>query len=134
MPMLITILRDVQAKEYRLVRGKAIECASLVGKSFIVSMFPENDCLALSVGKDIFMPHASDVLNLLRDIQQSIVEADDPQSSYLIAAWARVCKVLGDDFKPYLDYVMKPLIATAKVRPDFETLDGMASISIVLRF
>ena len=109
MPLLIGIMRQAVAKEYRLVRGKAIECATLI---------------ALAVGKQIFMPHAQEVLLLLRDIQQTIVDADDPQTAYLISAWARMCKVLGEDFLPYIDYVMKPLLVTAKVRPDFQAIDS----------
>jgi hypothetical protein len=32
MPLLINVLRNANQKEYRLLRGKAMECASLIGK------------------------------------------------------------------------------------------------------
>ena len=30
---------------------------------------------------------------------------DDPQTSYLISAWARMCRILGKDFVQYLPMV-----------------------------
>ncbi|KAF9969006.1 hypothetical protein BGZ65_012375, partial [Modicella reniformis] len=88
MPLLVNVLRQATNKEYRLLRGKAMECASLI---------------ALAVGKEVFAPHAQEFIQLLVQTQTSVTEADDPQVSYLLAAWARVCKVLGRDFVPYLD-------------------------------
>ncbi|KAF9394692.1 hypothetical protein CPC16_010607 [Podila verticillata] len=108
MPLLINVLRQATNKEYRLLRGKAMECASLI---------------ALAVGKEVFAPHAQEFIQLLVQTQASVTEADDPQVSYLLAAWARVCKVLGRDFVPYLDIVMPPLLASAQLKPDFAVLD-----------
>lgn len=53
----------------------------------------------------------------------SVTDSDDPQISYLIASWARVCKVLGADFVPYLPIVMPPLMQSAQLKPDFAILD-----------
>ncbi|CAJ0632852.1 673_t:CDS:10, partial [Entrophospora sp. SA101] len=92
-------------KEYRLLRGKAMECATL------------------AVGKEIFLQNAPEFIQLLTMIQQSVTEPDDPQVSYLIASWARVCKVLGPDFVPYLPTVMPPLLQSAQLKPDFAILD-----------
>ncbi|KAF9103746.1 hypothetical protein BGX27_010397 [Mortierella sp. AM989] len=108
MPLLINVLRQATNPEYRLMRGKAMECASLI---------------ALAVGKEVFAPHAQEFIKLLVQTQSSIVETDDPQASYILAAWARVCKVLGRDFVPYLDIVMPPLLASAQLKPDFAILD-----------
>ncbi|KAF9978604.1 hypothetical protein BGZ73_001520 [Actinomortierella ambigua] len=108
MPLLINVLRQATNKEYRLLRGKAMECASLI---------------ALAVGKEVFAPHANEFIQLLVQTQASVTEADDPQVSYLLAAWARVCKVLGRDFVPYLDIVMPPLLQSAQLKPDFAVLD-----------
>ncbi|KAF9926818.1 hypothetical protein FBU30_003672 [Linnemannia zychae] len=108
MPLLMSVLRQATNPEYRLLRGKAMECASLI---------------ALAVGKEIFAPHAQEFIKLLVKTQTSLVEADDPQTSYLLAAWARVCKVLGPDFVPYLDIVMPPLLTSARLKPDLAILD-----------
>jgi hypothetical protein len=61
---------------------------------------------------------------MLKATQDSISEDDDPQISYLIASWARVCKVLGKDFEPYLQFVMPPLIKSASHKPDFAVMDS----------
>ncbi|KAF9415626.1 hypothetical protein BGZ76_004776, partial [Entomortierella beljakovae] len=108
MPLLMNVLRQASDPEYRLMRGKAMECASLI---------------ALAVGKETFAPHAQEFIKLLVQTQSSIVETDDPQASYILAAWARVCKVLGRDFVPYLDIVMPPLLVSAQLKPDFAVVD-----------
>ena len=50
----------------------------------------------------------------MQQIQSGVTEADDPQASYLLAAWARIAKVLGQDFLPYLETVLGPLLASKK--------------------
>ncbi|CAG8663708.1 8238_t:CDS:10, partial [Funneliformis caledonium] len=77
----------------------------------------------LAVGKEIFTPNAEEFITLLAQTQQSVTEPDDPQISYLIASWARVCKVLGEEFVPYLPIVMPPLLQSAQLKPDFAILD-----------
>ncbi len=79
--------------------------------------------LALAVGKDVFGPNAQEFCTALKVAQDQIQDADDPQSSYLLSAWARVCKVLGEDFAPYLDYVMDSLLKSASLNPDFAIID-----------
>ncbi|KAF9289191.1 hypothetical protein BGZ68_009889 [Mortierella alpina] len=108
MPLLINVLRQATSLEYRLLRGKAMECASLI---------------ALAVGKEVFAPHAQEFIKLLIQTQTSVTEPDDPQASYLLAAWARICRVLGQDFVPYLDIVMPPLLVSAQLKPDFAVVD-----------
>jgi hypothetical protein len=108
MPVLMNFLRMPNQKELRALRGKTMECASLV---------------ALSVGKDIFIPHANEFINLLRETQMGITDPDDPQSSYLLSAWARVCKVLGAEFAPYLEIILPPLLASAQLQADVKAFE-----------
>ncbi|KAI8903813.1 armadillo-type protein [Gorgonomyces haynaldii] len=103
MPVLLNFLQNARDKELRSLRGKTLECASLV---------------ALAVGKDVFQQHAHQFIHLLQETQQSVTDPDDPQSSYLLSAWARVCKVLGTEFAPYLDVILPPLVASAQLKPD----------------
>lgn len=110
MPLLMNILRQANQKEFRLLRGKTLECATLV---------------ALAVGKDVFSPDAAMFVEILKSIQESIKDTDDPQSSYLLSAWARICKVLGHDFAPFLNLVLPPLFASAEVKPDFAVFEGI---------
>ncbi|XP_049976984.1 importin-5-like isoform X2 [Alexandromys fortis] len=104
MPSLKHIVENAVQKELRLLRGKTIECVSLIG---------------LAVGKEKFMQDASDVMQLLLKTQTdfSDMEDDDPQISYMMSAWARMCKILGKEFQQYLPVVMGPLMKTASIRP-----------------
>lgn len=110
MPSLKHIVENGVQKELRLLRGKTIECISLIG---------------LAVGKEKFMPDASAVMQLLLKTQTDFndLEDDDPQISYMISAWARMCKILGKEFQQYLPVVMGPLMKTASIKPEVALLD-----------
>lgn len=108
MPLLFGVLREEQSKEYRLLRAKAMECATLI---------------ALAVGKQRMGPDAIELVQILGAIQAKITDADDPQSSYLLHCWGRMCRVLGTDFVPYLSGVMPPLLALASAKADIQLLD-----------
>ncbi|KAL1022067.1 hypothetical protein UPYG_G00021780 [Umbra pygmaea] len=110
MPSLKHIVENAVQKELRLLRGKTIECISLIG---------------LAVGKEKFMPDASAVMQLLLRTQTDFndLEDDDPQISYMISAWARMCKILGKEFQQYLPVVMGPLMKTASIKPEVALLD-----------
>ncbi|KAI8900835.1 armadillo-type protein [Globomyces pollinis-pini] len=114
MPVLLQILRIPNQKEFRSLKGKALECSSLI---------------ILAVGKEIFYPDSSAFIEVLREIQVSITDADDPQASYLLSAWARICKVLGADFAPYLEFVLPPLLITADSKPEMFALDAEIDVS-----
>ncbi|XP_061745785.1 importin-5 [Nerophis ophidion] len=110
MPSLKHIVENALRKELRLLRGKTIECISLIG---------------LAVGKEKFMPDASAVMQLLLKTQTDFndLDDDDPQISYMISAWARMCKILGKEFQQYLPVVMGPLMKTASIKPEVALLD-----------
>ena len=108
MPLLFNVLKEEQSKEYRLLRAKAMECATLI---------------ALAVGKERMGQDAVVLVQLLGGVQQNIVDDDDPQASYLLHCWGRMCRVLGSDFIPYLPAVMPPLLALAKAKADIQLLD-----------
>lgn len=80
MPCLKYIIQNANKDELKLLRGKTIECVSLIG---------------LAVGHDKFLPDASDVMDMLLKTYGEGTELpdDDPQTSYLITAWSRICKV-----------------------------------------
>eukprot|EP00842_Homolaphlyctis_polyrhiza_P004970 jgi/Hompol1/5474/HPOL_001964-RA len=103
MPILMNIIRNAQTKELRPLRGKTLECATLI---------------AMAVGKEIFMPDVAEFTSVMHQIQAGCTEPDDPLNSYLLGCWARVCKVLGADFAPYMSIVLPPLYASAMLKPD----------------
>ncbi|EGC42195.1 karyopherin [Histoplasma capsulatum var. duboisii H88] len=108
MPLLLNVLNEEQSKEFRILRAKAMECATLI---------------ALAVGKEKMGQDALTLVQLLGNIQQNITDADDPQSSYLLHCWGRMCRVLNQDFVPYLPGVMPPLLQVAAAKADVQILD-----------
>lgn len=108
MPLLVNVLQRENEKEFRLLRAKAMECATLI---------------ALAVGKDRLANDAMTLVNLLATIQTSITDADDPQAQYLMHCWGRMCRVMGHDFLPFLPNVMPPLVELASAKADIQLLD-----------
>ncbi|KAH8595233.1 armadillo-type protein [Bisporella sp. PMI_857] len=108
MPLLFTVLQQENAKEIRLLRAKAMECATLI---------------ALAVGKEALGADSMKLVNVLDTIQKGITDDDDPQAQYLMHCWGRMCRVLGQDFVPFLPNVMPPLIALASSKADIQLLD-----------
>ena len=60
---------------------------------------------------------------------ENIHDADDPQSQYLLHCWGRMCRVLGQDFIPYLPSVMPPLLELAGAKADIQLLDDDEQIA-----
>ncbi|CAA6659084.1 unnamed protein product [Spirodela intermedia] len=103
MPYLKSILMTASDKSRRMLRAKSMECISLVG---------------MAVGKEKFRDDAKQVMEVLMTLQGSQMESDDPTISYMLQAWARLCKCLGKDFLPYMSVVMPPLLQSAQLKPD----------------
>ncbi|KAL6511136.1 hypothetical protein OROGR_022260 [Orobanche gracilis] len=103
MPYLKAILVNATDKSNRMLRAKAMECISLVG---------------MAVGKEKFKEEAKQVMEVLMSLQGSQMGTDDPTTSYMLQAWARLCKCLGQDFLPYMSVVMPPLLQSAQLKPD----------------
>ncbi|KAA8499564.1 Importin-5 [Porphyridium purpureum] len=111
MPLLRKVLTLATGRtELRRLRGKVMECISLIG---------------LSVGREKFVQDAEQVMDILVRTQGRGMDADDPQSFYLMQAYARICRCLKDLFIPYLPYVMPGLLEAAAQKPDIEVLDAL---------
>ncbi|KAF0734185.1 hypothetical protein Ae201684P_003140 [Aphanomyces euteiches] len=86
--------------------GITLECLSLVG---------------LAVGAPVFGAHATEILDVMTQMQHSTQYAhDDILRSYLLQAWARWCKALTNHFAPYLPVVMPSLLDAAMQQAEFE--------------
>ena len=116
MPLLFQVLQQENTKELRLLRAKAMECATLI---------------ALAVGKQRLGNDAMTLVQLLATIQQGIVDADDPQAQYLMHCWGRMCRVLGADFLPFLPSVMPPLLELASAKADIQLLEDEEQVEQV---
>ena len=108
MPYLKAILLNCTDKSNRMLRAKSMECISLVG---------------MAVGKEKFGQDAKEVMDVLMNLQNSPMENDDPMISYMLQAWARLCKCLGQDFLPYMSIVMPPLLHSSQLKPDVTIID-----------
>jgi len=93
MPLLFEIM--AHAKERSMLRAKCLECVSLI---------------SMAVGKEQSREDARRMMGLIAQWQH---DSDDPTFSYTLQAGARLCKCLGEEFLPYLEYVMPPLMAAA---------------------
>lgn len=110
MPCLKYMIKNADTEELKMLRGKTIECVSLIG---------------LAVGAEKFMSDASEVMDmLLKTHSEGNLPDDDPQTTYLISAWARICKILGKQFEQYLPLVMGPVMKTAAMKPEVAVLDN----------
>ncbi|KAH8294819.1 hypothetical protein KR018_003373 [Drosophila ironensis] len=111
MPCLKFIIQNANSEDLRMLRGKTIECVSLIG---------------LAVGRDKFLADAGEIMDMLlvNHTEGGELPDDDPQTSYLITAWARMCKILGKQFEQYLPVVMGPVMRTATMKPEVAMLDN----------
>jgi len=109
MPQLVELLSSATAPQQRMLRCKAIECATLVG---------------LAVGAQRFSAHGEAVVSVMVHLERNSAsfEGDDPTPAYLLQAWARLCKCLGAGFSPYLPLVFPRLLSTASLPPDVRAL------------
>ncbi|GAB7363350.1 hypothetical protein MBLNU230_g3631t1 [Neophaeotheca triangularis] len=114
MPLLFNVLQQPNDKELRLLRAKAMECATLI---------------ALAVGKERMQQDALTLVNILGNVQHNLIDDDDPQESYLLHCWGRMCRVLGQDFVPYLPAVMPPLMKLASAKADIQLLDDEDNVA-----
>ncbi|KAI0983856.1 hypothetical protein GJ496_008474 [Pomphorhynchus laevis] len=100
---LLHLLALVSSSDYQNLRGKVIECITLVG---------------YSVGKDRFLndcqPMIDDLVSIKLDFDS---QSDDIELTFILAAWSRLCMILGKDFASYLPLIMDPIIKAASFKP-----------------
>jgi len=121
MPFLKRILSTTD-KNFKKMRGRAMECATLIG---------------VAVGKEKFRSDAKDIMQYLAETPVTSLEPDDPQISFILQAWTRMCTSLGEEFVPYLPLVMPSLLHSASINPDVivtesdsETPEGFEIIAV----
>ena len=49
---------------------------------------------------------------------------DDPRVSYVVLAWARISKIMGEDFEQVLPLAMGQIIKAASFKLDVTVVDG----------
>jgi hypothetical protein len=92
--MLFKIIETHTRKEYKQLRGQAIETMTIV---------------ASSVGVELFRPALNQLVTIMIQVQQSSFEQVDPQKSYILAGWQRLCLIYGQELSGYLDKILPSL-------------------------
>ncbi|EDO16511.1 hypothetical protein Kpol_513p27 [Vanderwaltozyma polyspora DSM 70294] len=108
MPLLLKVLSTQSDESSKVLKGKCIECSTLI---------------ALAVGKDKFSEHSQSLISLLIAYQNEGIQDDDPMKSYLEHGWSRICRILREDFMPLLPIVLPSLLETAKATQDVSLID-----------
>jgi hypothetical protein len=62
------------------------------------------------------------------------MDATDPQRSYLLTAWQRVCLIMKGDFTPHLKEILPAILSMATLKPEMgvEGQTGTADLGDVL--
>lgn len=65
--------------------------------------------IAGSVGATLFKPAVEKLVNIMIHMQESKFEQVDPQKSYILAGWQRLCLIYGQELGAYLDRILPSL-------------------------
>jgi hypothetical protein len=107
MPTLKQILQTCSSKDDRLLRARALECATLFG---------------VAVDKAQFHDDAVQIMQFMMHQQKSGLSFDDPLRSYMLQGWARIGRSFGAEFSQYLNMIMPSLLEAASVEAE-KTVD-----------
>jgi hypothetical protein len=96
-------------REYKQLKGQAIETLTII---------------ASSVGADLFRPAANQLIQLMINLQSSQFEQTDPQKSYILAGWQRLCLVYGRELGTHLEHILPGLFQLVEnvVREEIELI------------
>lgn len=97
--LLFKIIETYTSKEYKQLRGQAIETMTIIARS---------------VGAKLFQPAVERLISIMIHIQESKLEQIDPQKSYILAGWQRLCEVYGQELACYLDKILPSLFALVR--------------------
>jgi len=100
---LLQCLAENPQPEYRQFRAQVIEGITLI---------------ASSVSQAVFDPEADRIVQAMIYIQQSKMDDTDPQRSYLLSAWQRICLRMKQRFAPYLKEILPSILQMASLKPE----------------
>eukprot|EP00933_Yihiella_yeosuensis_P032760 TRINITY_DN2639_c1_g1_i1.p1 TRINITY_DN2639_c1_g1~~TRINITY_DN2639_c1_g1_i1.p1 ORF type:complete len:726 (-),score=176.19 TRINITY_DN2639_c1_g1_i1:283-2190(-) len=102
MPQLKHIVLTATDSQYRILRGKAFECMSLMG---------------VAVGREVFHQDAQEAIKMLLETANRDLEPSDPLQVYVYESVHRLCRLLKEYFVPYLIYLLPGIYAKMKIQP-----------------
>lgn len=97
MPLLLQFLRQDLALEDLLLKGKSIECLSLI---------------AAAVGREKFLEHKDELIQVFSALLQEPVHEEI--RLYLEQGWNIICLIMGVEFVPFLPLVLPPIMQAAR--------------------
>ena len=108
---MISFLGQFKEPVYKQFNGQVIEAITII---------------CSSVGMDRFRPHAPAVINAMLEIQNKQLDSKDPQRTYLLSAWQRICLLMKREFIPFLPNVIPSLFQMATLNPEM-SISGVSS-------
>lgn len=122
MPILKQLLVYAHSQGLESLWGQGLECCALVGEAS---------------GKVKFYPDALEMMRSL-DSMQSVLAPSSEGHKYLMKAWVRVARCLGQEFLPFLHIVMEKIITSMSQNIsdgtgdlDFDELEDRSDIEII---
>eukprot|EP00916_Digyalum_oweni_P008854 GHVL01014793.1.p1 GENE.GHVL01014793.1~~GHVL01014793.1.p1 ORF type:complete len:1096 (+),score=177.47 GHVL01014793.1:40-3288(+) len=109
MPIMKEIVVSSSGLKNQKLRGKALECISIIG---------------FGVGKEMFLNDGKETLSAMQQLQSEKLEDDDLLQEYLPESIQRICRVLVDDFSPFLPVFMPEILRTLGTRPEEVEIDS----------
>ena len=96
--LLLSCLNENSQPAYKQFRAQTIEAITLI---------------CSGVSPELFMTKTNEIIQAMLFIQRSNLEERDPQRSYLLSAWQRICLIMKSDFAPYLDDILQSILTMA---------------------
>jgi len=100
---LIGFLHGFNEPQYKQFKGQVIEAVTII---------------AATAGIEKFRPHADNVINAMLEIQNKQLDSRDPQKTYILSAWQRICLLMKKEFSPYLKTVLPSIFQMATLNPE----------------
>lgn len=88
--------------------------------------------MSASVGMEAFREHSGELISAMLQIQNSVGDSKDPQRTYLLAAWQRLCLLMGKDFAPYLNEILPSVFKFAALNPEMGVGEKQADLMEML--
>ena len=100
MNTLLEIMNSPNRKELKQLRGQSIEAMTIISETVKIEQFEQ---------------YVPGLMQQMIKIQNSEISYDDsdPQKSYLLAGYQRLCKILGEKMVPFLPQIIPGLIKMA---------------------
>eukprot|EP00929_Paragymnodinium_shiwhaense_P035866 TRINITY_DN19309_c0_g2_i1.p1 TRINITY_DN19309_c0_g2~~TRINITY_DN19309_c0_g2_i1.p1 ORF type:complete len:870 (-),score=258.50 TRINITY_DN19309_c0_g2_i1:486-3095(-) len=102
MPILKNMVMSATKEDESKLRGRAFECMSLLG---------------IAVGREVFQEDANDALTVMLEVPSNGLEACEVQKTCVSEAFQRICRLLREDFQPYLRRLLPGVLALLQKEP-----------------